>query len=34
MAWIAIPDNVTLDEAQAAHCFEAFGAWKAKTEAA
>lgn len=29
MAWIAIPDDVTLSEAQAAHIFETFGAWPA-----
>lgn len=27
MAWIAIPDDVTLDEAHAAHIFQTFGAW-------
>ncbi|MDG9928491.1 MULTISPECIES: hypothetical protein [unclassified Pseudomonas] len=27
LAWIAIPDDVTLDEAQAALIFDAFGAW-------
>ena len=32
MAWIAIPDDVTLDEAHAAHIFETFGAWPARSE--
>lgn len=31
MAWIAIPDDVTLDEAHAAHIFETFGAWPARS---
>lgn len=33
MAWIAIPDDVTLSEAQAARIFDAFGAWRAKEAA-
>ncbi|MCY1559913.1 hypothetical protein D9M68_969960 [compost metagenome] len=33
MAWIAIPDAVSLEESQAARVFEAVGAWPAKEAA-
>ncbi|MCY1368045.1 hypothetical protein D9M69_550040 [compost metagenome] len=33
MAWIAIPDTVSLEESQAARVFEAVGAWPAKEAA-
>lgn len=32
--WLAIPDDVSLDEAQAAAVFEAVGAWNQQKEAA
>ncbi|MCY1212962.1 hypothetical protein D9M72_247190 [compost metagenome] len=34
MAWIAIPDTVSLEESQAARVFEAVGAWPATSQAA
>ncbi|MDA8485127.1 hypothetical protein NNO07_18835 [Pseudomonas resinovorans] len=33
MAWIAIPNSVSLDEAQAARIFDVAGAWKQKEAA-
>ena len=32
-AWIAIPNSITLDEAQAAHIYDAAGAWPTKEAA-
>ncbi len=34
MAWIAIPNPVSLDEEQAARIFDAFGAWPTASKAA
>lgn len=34
LAWLAIPAEITLTEAQAERVFDAFGAWRKQPEAA